>query len=187
MPVRRNSDNVLGFYNRVNGEFYTNSGTGTFTSVTCSVDIDDPSDACDAIASCSPVGYGYYASENYTNYGSDGVRNQCPNGGGTVVNNQPINNATSIYNCEGVDPCTGATYPDYTTGICTACPTGYDADTTNNKEKALKLIRGDTDKNATIVYSTPTTRSPGAGCSCSRGCGSGTSSSWRTSRSTTPT
>ena len=26
------------------------------------------------------------------------------------------------------------------------------ADTTNNKEKALKLIRGDTDKNATIVY-----------------------------------
>ena len=134
VPVRRNSDNVLGFYNRVNGEFYPNSGTGTFTSATCSVDIDDASDACDAIASCSPVGYGYYANENYTNYGSNGVRNQCPNGAGTIVNGEPIHNATSIYNCEGINPCTGATYPDYTTGICTACPTGYDADTTNNKE-----------------------------------------------------
>ena len=134
MPARRNSDSVLGFYNRVNGEFYTNVGTGVFTSATCSVDIDDASDVCDVIASCSPVGYGYYANENYTNYGSDGVRNQCPNGGGTIVNGEPVNNAGSIYNCEGIDPCTGANYPDYTTGICTPCPTGYDADTTNNKE-----------------------------------------------------
>ena len=134
VPARRNSDNVLGFYNKVNGEFYTNVGTGVFTSATCSVDIDDASDACDVIASCSPVGYGYYVNENYTNYGSEGVRNQCPNGGGTIVNGNPINNAGSIYNCEGIDPCTGATYPDHVTGICTACPTGYDADTTDNKE-----------------------------------------------------
>ena len=134
VPVRRNTDNVLGFYNRVNGEFYTNVGTGVFTSATCSVDIDDASDACDAIATCSPVGYGYYANENYTNYGSDGVRNQCPNGAGTIVNGEPVNNAGSIYNCEGIDPCTGANYPDYITGICTPCPTGYDADTTDNKE-----------------------------------------------------
>ena len=134
VPVRRNTDNVLGFYNRVNGEFYTNVGTGVFTSATCVVDGDDPDDACDAIATCSPVEYGYYAGENYTNYGSTGVRNQCPNGAGTIVNGEPVNNAGSIYDCEGIDPCTGANYPDAQTGICTACPTGYDADTTDNKE-----------------------------------------------------
>ena len=135
VPVRRNSDNVLGFYNRVNDEFYENVGKGAFTSGTCVVDTGDAADVCDVIAACSPVGYGYYANQSYNNYGSNGVRNQCPNGGGTFNNNnKPINNASSIYNCEGIDPCTGATYPDYETGICTPCPTGYTADTTDNKE-----------------------------------------------------
>jgi hypothetical protein len=134
IPVRRNSDNVLGFYNRVNGEFYPNVGTGSLTSATCTVDTGDAADACDEIAACSPVGYGYYAGQTYTNYGSNGVRNQCPNGGGTIVNGEPVNNAGSIYICEGIDPCTGANYPDYTTGICTPCPAGYTADVTDNKE-----------------------------------------------------
>lgn len=133
IPVRR-YDGVLGFYNRVNSEFYPNSGKGNFGSATCTVDIEDASDVCDQISACSPVGYGYYIGENYTNYGSDGVRNQCPNGAGTIENNAPINNAGSIYKCEGIEPCTGATYPNYTTGICTPCPTGYDADTSDNKE-----------------------------------------------------
>ena len=30
IPVRRNSDNVLGMYDTVSGQFFTNSGTGTF-------------------------------------------------------------------------------------------------------------------------------------------------------------
>ena len=134
VPVRRNSDNVLGFYNRVNDEFYPNVGKGAFTSGTCVVDTGDSADACDVIAACSPVGYGYYAAQSYNNYGSNGVRNQCPNGAGTIVNGEPINNAGSIYNCEGIEPCTGTNYPDYTTGICTPCPAGYTADTTDNKE-----------------------------------------------------
>ena len=32
IPVRRNSDNVLGMYDTVTGTFFTNSGTGTFTA-----------------------------------------------------------------------------------------------------------------------------------------------------------
>ena len=32
IPCRRNSDNVLGMYDTVSGTFYTNAGTGTFTS-----------------------------------------------------------------------------------------------------------------------------------------------------------
>lgn len=32
IPVKRNSDNVLGLYDTVNSKFYTNSGTGTFTA-----------------------------------------------------------------------------------------------------------------------------------------------------------
>lgn len=30
IPAKRNSDNVLGMYDTVNGQFYTNQGTGTF-------------------------------------------------------------------------------------------------------------------------------------------------------------
>jgi hypothetical protein len=32
IPVRRNSDNVLGMYDTVTGTFFTNAGTGTFTA-----------------------------------------------------------------------------------------------------------------------------------------------------------
>ena len=32
IPVKRNSDSVLGLYDTVNSKFYTNSGTGTFTA-----------------------------------------------------------------------------------------------------------------------------------------------------------
>ncbi len=134
IPVRRNFDNALGFYNRVNGEFYTNSGTGTFTAGDCTVDVGDASTACDPIITCSPVEFGYWANQSYNNYGSAGVRNRCPNDGGTFINSVETNTAGSIYNCEGIDPCTGATYPNPTTGVCTACPNGYDADTSDNKE-----------------------------------------------------
>ena len=71
---------------------------------------------------------------NDTNYGSSGTRNACPNGASTVQNGDVINNATSIYQCDGVEPCTGATYPNLSTGVCTACPTGYDFNTQNRKE-----------------------------------------------------
>ena len=32
IPAKRNSDNVIGLYDKLNNKFYTNSGTGTFLS-----------------------------------------------------------------------------------------------------------------------------------------------------------
>jgi hypothetical protein len=34
VPVKRNSDNVIGLFDIVNNKFYTNKGTGTFTAGT---------------------------------------------------------------------------------------------------------------------------------------------------------
>lgn len=47
VPCYRKSDNVAGLYDKVNGVFYTNAGTGTFTlgpDVAGSVEPDNPSD-----------------------------------------------------------------------------------------------------------------------------------------------
>ena len=125
IPVRRNSDNVLGMYNRVNGEFYANAGTDTFVA---------GADNGATFAACSPVGNGYYVAANDTNYGSTGTRNACPNNLSTVSNGVIINNATSIYQCDTLASCTGATYPNQSTGVCTSCPTGYDSNIADGKE-----------------------------------------------------
>lgn len=125
IPARRESDGELGMYNKVNGEFYTNAGFETFIA---GADVGDP------FVACGPVGNGYYVGATYTNYDSDPVRNQCPNGSPTMENGAVTNNATNIYQCEGVQPCTNAEYPDMSTGICTSCPTGYDANTQNGKQ-----------------------------------------------------
>jgi len=125
VPVRRNSDNELGLYNRVNNTFYGNSGMGTFTAPNTA--------AGDSYALCSAVGDGYYAAASDNNYGASGTRNRCPN---NAVTNK--NNASSIYECDGVELCTGATYPHMSTGVCTACPTGYSYNTQNGKESILQ-------------------------------------------------
>lgn len=125
IPVRRESDGALGMYNRVNGDFYKNGGTGNFTA---------GADNGNTFVACTRVGNGYYAAANYTNYGSAGTRNQCPGGAPTMLNGAVINNASSIYRCDGVEPCNGSTYPDPNSGVCTLCPTGYDFNTLNNKE-----------------------------------------------------
>ena len=129
IPVRRESDGALGMYNRVAHEFYGNAGTGNFTA---------GADNGDSFSGCVFVGNGYYVGANYTNFGSDGTRNQCPNGASTLVNNKIIRNADSIYKCDGVIPCEGAMYPDPGTGICTLCPTGYDFNTLNGKESVAE-------------------------------------------------
>ena len=38
MPAKRKSDNVLGMYDIINGTFYTNAGSGTFTGGPAVVD-----------------------------------------------------------------------------------------------------------------------------------------------------
>jgi hypothetical protein len=125
VPVRRGSDNALGMLNRITNEFYANSGQGEFTA---------GADVGNIFVQCTPVGNGYYAGESYTSFGEVGTRNQCPNGVSTVVNGQIINNASSIYQCSDVIQCSGATYPNKNTGVCTACPTGYSDDITDNKQ-----------------------------------------------------
>lgn len=125
IPVRRESDGALGMFNRVTNEFYGNSGLNDFVA---------GDDNGTSFIICTPVGNGYYAAENYTNFGTTGTRNRCPNGAPTIVNDQIITNATSIYQCDGVEPCGGAMYPDANTGICVDCPTGYDFNVQNRKE-----------------------------------------------------
>lgn len=125
IPARRESDGELGMYNRVNGGFYVNAGFDTFIA---------GADSGDSFGSCGPVGNGYYVGATYTNYGTVGTRNKCPNGAPTMENNEIINNASSIYQCGGVEPCEGAMYPDPGTGICTLCPTNYISNTQNGKE-----------------------------------------------------
>ena len=125
IPVRRESDGELGMFNRVTNEFYGNSGLNDFTP---------GADSGTPFIMCTAVGNGYYAAENYTNFGETGTRNRCPNGSPTMENDTVINNAYSIYQCDGVEPCYDATYPDPNTGICTECPSGYDFNTQNKKE-----------------------------------------------------
>ena len=125
VPVRRESDGTLGMFNRVTNTFYENSGLDNFTA---GADNGNP------FIMCTTVGNGYYVGANYTNFGDIGVRKRCPNGAPTMDGDNVINNASSIYQCDGVEPCYGAMYPDANTGICTDCPTGYDFNVQNRKE-----------------------------------------------------
>jgi len=74
VPARRNSDNRLGLYDAVTGDFLTNGGTGEFIA---GADVG-------AIGVCKNVGVGYWAAASTVNFGDDGVRNACPAGTTTV-------------------------------------------------------------------------------------------------------
>ena len=115
LPMRRNSDGVIGVVDSVTGRFSTNAGTGTFISGPV------------VNAQCADVGAGYYAPASTVNYGSTGTRTACP-----VGTYSDITNGASISDCQ---QCTGATYND-TTGAaaCIACPTGYDYNTDAGKD-----------------------------------------------------
>lgn len=126
IPVRRESDGAIGMLDSVHNEFYGNTGLGTFAHGGATGD---------SFSQCVLVGNRHYAGENYTNYGSSTTPNQCPNNAKTIdSNNNIIHNADSIYQCEGIDTCEGAKYPNPTTGVCTNCPIGYMDDTANGKE-----------------------------------------------------
>ena len=68
IPARRNSDNAVGLYDTVTDEFFENGGSGAFTAGPNST-----------VGTCANVGYGYWAAASTVNFGSAGVRNQCPN------------------------------------------------------------------------------------------------------------
>ena len=77
IPVRNKNTNELGMLNKVNGEFYTNAGTGTF--------IAGPDTNTIIAGQCGNVGVGYWSAGGITNYGGTPIaRNACPAGTYTV-------------------------------------------------------------------------------------------------------
>lgn len=113
IPVRRNSDGVLGMYDIVTGTFFTNVGTGSFVTSNNDTGITFGG------GTCENVGYGYYSSASTINYGGVAAREACPNGGITYVEN-----ATSISDCRvaGDVPCSAGTYLPANETTCAACP-----------------------------------------------------------------
>jgi len=118
VPARNDTTNVIGMYDTVNGDFYPPTGGALQTS-----------QQVPAVGACVNVGDGYYAAASTVNYGNYGTRNTCPNNTATGKEN-----AATIYDCNNVTQCTGTMYPNMTTGICTSCPTGYNADSTDGKD-----------------------------------------------------
>ena len=137
IPVRRNSDNAVGMYDRVTNTFFANAGTGTFTA---------GADADTVGGQCRNVGAGYWAGESTVNYGSSSTRNACPAGTYSAIETGtsaaactacPTGTYSDVVAGTSASVCTacpGATYSD-TTGAtsCTACPTGYNYNTTSGK------------------------------------------------------
>ena len=113
VPVRRNSDGVLGMYDIVTGTFFTNVGTGSFITANNDTGITFGG------GTCENVGYGYYSSASTINYGGVAAREACPNDGITYVEN-----ATSISDCHvaGDVPCSAGTYLPANETTCAACP-----------------------------------------------------------------
>ena len=113
VPARRNSDGAIGMYDTVSGQFFTNAGTGEFI-------------AGPVIVGCINVGTGYWAPSSTVNYGDIGMRNSCP--AGTYSD---IENGASVAACKS---CTGATYNSKTAAAsCIACPRGYDYNNDSGK------------------------------------------------------
>ena len=114
IPVRRTSDNVLGMYDRVSGQLFTNDGTGNF--------IAGPVVATIAGNACENVGYGYYSSASEIHYGDVGTRGQCAQGEITDTET-----STSVSDCRSASNevvCAAGTYLAANDTSCTACPAG---------------------------------------------------------------
>lgn len=115
LPARRQSDNKLGMFDTVNETFVE----ATVRNNTMLAGPEVNSD-------CVAVGKGYYTPASVIDYGSIGSKFACP--AGTY---QGTEKGTSLASCL---PCTGATYSDSpASAACTACPTGYEYNTTSNK------------------------------------------------------
>jgi len=119
VPVRRNSDSVLGMLDLVSGTFFTNAGTGTFTA---------GPDVAQIGGTCSAVGSGYYAAASTVNYGSTATRSQCPSGYGSSAAGASADTqcykACTTANISHSTAVTGNDY--YGAGVDTCEPTGCD-------------------------------------------------------------
>ena len=114
IPVRRNSDDALGMYDVISGQFFTNVGTGSFTTSNNDTGITFGG------GTCENVGYGYYSSASTIHYGGVSVREACPDGGITYVEN-----ATNVSDCHAATmdvPCSAGTYLPANETTCASCP-----------------------------------------------------------------
>ena len=114
IPVRRTSDNVLGMYDRVSGQLFTNDGTGSFTA--------GPVVATIAGNSCENVGYGYYSSDSVTNYGDVSTRGECAPG--EITSTETSTSASDCRSASNEIICAAGTYLAANDTSCTACPAG---------------------------------------------------------------
>lgn len=119
IPVQESTSNGdVGMFNRVDGNFYTNSGSGNFVAGTVAQN--------QTMGQCVNVGYNYYAAASTVNYGSAGLgRTACPSGHFTATET-----SASVNDCI---QCTGANYQDTATHQCVPCPIGYDYNTDSGK------------------------------------------------------
>lgn len=113
IPARRNSDDVLGMYDIVSGQFFTNVGTGSFTTS------NNNTGTTFGGGTCENVGYGYYSSASTIHYGGVSIREACPNGGITYVEN-----AIDVSECHTASdvPCSAGTYLPANETTCASCP-----------------------------------------------------------------
>jgi len=114
VPARRDSDNVVGMYDLVNGTFYASNGSAAFISGNPVSLIGDD---------CENVGVGYAAPASTINYGSYGTRITCAPG-----------TYSDVENGASCKTCIGATYSDTTAASsCQPCPATYDYNTESGK------------------------------------------------------
>lgn len=114
IPVKRNSDNVVGIYDTVRGRFFEKTGNGDFSY------------GGDVTQVCVNAGPGYYAPSTVVNFGDPGVRTPCPIG--------TYSNLEAAYQASQCTSCQGATYADRTGSTsCKSCPTGFTANPTPGK------------------------------------------------------
>ncbi len=108
IPVKRNSDNVVGIYDTVTGRFFTKTGSGEFMY------------GQDVQQVCVNSGPGYYAEPAVVKFGEPGVRTRCPAG--------RYSNLDAAYSLSQCSFCPGATYSDRPGATsCKNCPTGFTA------------------------------------------------------------
>ena len=106
IPVRRNSDSVLGMLDLVSGQFFTNAGSGTFTA---------GPDVGVIGGTCTSTTAGYYATAATVGYGTPAPQTQCSAG---------------TYSGAGSASCSTCSAGTYSTGgaaACTACGEGYNS------------------------------------------------------------
>ena len=114
VPARRNTDDVLGMYDIVTGQFFTNVGTGSFSTSNNDTGITFGG------GTCENVGYGYYSSASTIHYGGVSTRTACPDGGITYVEN-----ATDVSACHSATsdvPCSAGRYLPANETTCATCP-----------------------------------------------------------------